>query len=282
MKLCHILHHSRPALCAQTSAGLFDLSPAGYHSLRDAIARPEGLKAALAAAEASSSPILLQDAEFLPVIDAPEKIICIGVNYFKHIRECGEKEYPAPVLFSKFNNALAAHNALIRPPKSTAQLDYEAELVIIMGRGGKDIPACEALDYVFGYTCGNDLSARDLQMRTSQWLSGKSCDGFAPIGPCAVTADAVNPHDLHIESRLNGEIRQSSSTANMIFSCEEIISYVSSLMTLKPGDLIFTGTPEGVILGQDADTRKWMHAGDVVEVEIEGIGILRNTVGSAV
>ncbi len=206
----------------------------------------------------------------------------MGVNYRKHIRECSEKEYPCPVLFSKFNNALAAHEETIHPPKASAQIDYEAELVIIIGKGGKNIPVSEALDHVFGYTCGNDLSARDLQMRTSQWLSGKSCDGFAPIGPCAVTADALDPHALHIESRLNGEIRQSSSTANMIFSCEEIISYASSLMTLKAGDLIFTGTPEGVILGHDAQTRKWMREGDVVEVEIEGIGILRNTIGSAV
>ncbi|WP_243298577.1 fumarylacetoacetate hydrolase family protein [Bacillus litorisediminis] len=218
-----------------------------------------------------------EEMEFLPSVIRPEKIICVGLNYVSHVEEANIQDIPkTPVLFSKYGNALAAHNEIIKLPKVCKKIDYEAELVMVMGKEAKDVSEEDALSYVFGYSTGNDLSARDLQFTTSQWLLGKSLDGFAPIGPYLVTADEVDPTHLHIETKVNGEVRQSSNTKYMIFNCAAIISYISKHMTLKPGDLIFTGTPEGVILGYPEDQQQWLKSGDVVEVTIEKVGTLRN------
>lgn len=279
MKLCQIIRNGTPELCAVRGEALISLASAGYRSMNDAISRSEGLQAALDACQ-SGTVGSAADAAFLPAVTSPGKILCVGVNYRKHIEECGETLPVIPVLFSKFSTALAAHDEIIHPPLASSQIDYEAELVVIIGKGGKNIPEHEALRHVFGYTCGNDLSARDLQMRTSQWLAGKTCDQFAPIGPWIVTSDEIDPHNLTVRSILNGESRQSDNTASMIFPVERIISYISSLMTLEPGDVIFTGTPDGVILGKPAAERVWMKEGDVIEIEIGGIGTLRNTIGS--
>ncbi len=281
MKLAQILIDKQPALCAVLPEGLLPLASAGYASMQDAIKNPAGLENAVSAC-AESALIPEADAVFLPAVTSPGKLLCVGVNYRKHIEECGETLPVIPVLFSKFNSALAAHGEVIHPPKASSQLDYEAELVVVIGKGGKNIPESEALHHIFGYACGNDLSARDLQLRTSQWLAGKTCDQFAPVGPYVVTADEIDPHALPIESRLNGAVRQQSNTSNMIFSCEKIISYISSIMTLEAGDVIFTGTPDGVILGLDEDKRDWMQPGDVIEVEIGGVGVLKNTIGESV
>lgn len=217
------------------------------------------------------------DIEFLPVVLDPEKIVCVGLNYLSHVEEAKITEMPkTPVLFSKFNNALAAHNEFIPLPEAAEKFDYEAELVIVIGKEAKNIPEKEALSYVFGYSIGNDLSARDLQFTSSQWLLGKSLDSFAPVGPYLV-ADEVDPSNLQIETKVNGEIRQSSNTKYMIFNCAAIISYISRHMTLKPGDLIFTGTPEGVIFGFSEDKQEWLRAGDVIEITIQNIGTLKNT-----
>lgn len=278
MKLSQIALNGSCTLCAVCDGRLFPLTSAGYHTLKDALDRPDGLKDALALAREHSS-FEPEQVRFLPVSSAPGKILCVGVNYRKHIEECGETLPVIPVLFNKFSNALAAHEEIIHPPLPSSQIDYEAELVVIIGKGGKNIPESEALNHVFGYTCGNDISARDIQLRTSQWMSGKTCDGFAPIGPWIVTADEIDPHSLPICSRLNGEIRQSDNTSSMIFPVERIISYISSLMTLEASDIIFTGTPDGVILGKPEQERIWMQEGDMVEIEIGGIGILRNTIG---
>ena len=182
-----------------------------------------------------------------------------------------------PILFSKFNNALAAHGQKITLPKSARKYDYEAELIVVIGKEASSVTKEEALSYVFGYTCGNDLSARDLQFRTGQWLLGKTCDRFAPIGPYIVTADAIDPSDLNITCVVNGKVRQSGNTSDMLFDCADIISYASEYMTLKPGDLIFTGTPSGVITGEPADKRIWLKPGDEITVSIEKIGSLTNT-----
>jgi len=280
MKLAQILINKQPALCAVLPEGLLPLASAGYADMQDAVKNPAGLKAAVAAC-AKNPPIPESDAVFLPAVTSPGKLLCVGVNYRKHIEECGETLPVIPVLFSKFNSALAAHGEVIYPPKSSSQLDYEAELVVVIGKGGRNIPESEALSHIFGYTCGNDLSARDLQLRTSQWLAGKTCDQFAPVGPYVVTADEIDPHALPIESRLNGQARQHSNTSSMIFPCEKIISYISSIMTLEAGDVIFTGTPDGVILGRDEDKQDWMKPGDVIEIEIGGIGVLKNVIGEA-
>ncbi|MDF2876658.1 MAG: Ureidoglycolate lyase [Sporomusa sp.] len=214
---------------------------------------------------------------YAPCIINPEKIICVGLNYVSHRDEC-EIEVPAvPILFSKFNNALAAHNQAISLPKTAVKFDYEAELVIVIGKEAVNVSPENALSYVFGYTIGNDLSARDLQFRTGQWLLGKTCDHFAPIGPYLVTADELDPYNLDIRCSVNGVVRQAGNTRDMIFDCAAIVSYVSSYMTLKPGDIIFSGTPGGVILGYPEEQQQWLAAGDTVSVTIEKIGTLENT-----
>jgi len=208
-----------------------------------------------------------------PCITNPEKILCIGLNYRKHAAEAGMAIPAFPVLFSKFNNALAAHQDTIQISSFATKVDYEVELVIVIGKTAKNLSEAEALSAVFGYATGNDLSERSLQFRTGQWLLGKTCDGFAPVGPYIVTADAVpDPDNLHLECRVNGEIRQSSNTRDMIFNCATIVSYISNYMTLKPGDIIFTGTPEGVIIGYPAEKQVWLQPGDEVTASVEGLG----------
>ncbi|HWR44235.1 fumarylacetoacetate hydrolase family protein [Sporomusa sp.] len=214
---------------------------------------------------------------YAPCVTNPEKIICVGLNYVSHRDECDIEIPAAPVLFSKFNNALAAHNQTIALPKAAVKFDYEAELVIVIGKEAVNVSTEEALSYVFGYTVGNDLSARDLQFRTGQWLLGKTCDHFAPIGPCLVTADEVDPYNLDICCTVNGVVRQSANTRDMIFDCATIVSYLSNYMTLKPGDIIFSGTPGGVILGYPEGQQQWLTSGDTVSVTIENIGTLVNT-----
>lgn len=214
--------------------------------------------------------------EYGPALVQPEKIVCVGTNYRKHALEANMPIPQVPVLFSKFNNTLAGHNDSIRILEVAKKVDYEVELVIVIGKTAQSVSVNEALDYVFGYCTGNDLSARDLQLKTGQWLIGKSLDGFAPLGPYLVSADEIpNPNDLKLETRVNGELRQSSNTKDMIFNCAELISYISCHMTLKPGDIIFTGTPEGVILGYPEDKQIWLQAGDEVVVSIETLGELR-------
>jgi 2-keto-4-pentenoate hydratase/2-oxohepta-3-ene-1,7-dioic acid hydratase in catechol pathway len=214
--------------------------------------------------------------KYAPCVIAPEKILCVGLNYFDHSKECNMAIPEYPIIFSKFNNALAAHNQSIELPKLAEKFDYEAELVIVIGKEGSNISKENALDYVFGYTVGNDLSARYLQFRSGQWLLGKTCDGFAPIGPYLVTSDEIDPNNLNIKCEVNGEIRQSSNTKQMIFNCGEIISYASQYMTLRPGDIIFSGTPSGVILGYPENEQIWLKSGDKVTVSIDKIGALTN------
>ena len=216
---------------------------------------------------------------YAPCVTSPEKILCVGLNYREHAKETKAPVQETPIFFSKFNNALAAHNQIIKLPSTAEKFDYEAELVVVIGREAANIAKEDALSYIFGYTVGNDLSARDLQFRTSQWLLGKSCDHFAPVGPYLVTADEIDPGNLDISCEVNGTLRQSSNTADMIFDCASIISYISQYMTLKPGDLIFTGTPSGVILGYPKGERQWLKAGDEVRVTIEKIGTLVNIMG---
>ncbi|WP_221564585.1 fumarylacetoacetate hydrolase family protein [Alkalihalobacillus sp. TS-13] len=217
------------------------------------------------------------DFEWGPCITNPEKIICVGLNYCQHADETGASYPESPILFSKFNNTLTGHNSHISIPKSTEQLDYEVELGIVIGRRAKDVPEEDALNYVFGYCTANDLSARDLQFKTNQWLLGKTCDDFSPIGPYLVTKDEVkDPNNLALRTIVNGIERQNSNTSDMIFNCKELISYISHHMTLEPGDLILTGTPEGVILGEPEDKRNYLKPDDEVTVEIEKLGALTN------
>ena len=280
MKLAQIEQGGQTVLCARTAEGLIPLNGVGYHTMMDAIERIDELPRALEMAEAKETPLAPEDARFLPVVSRPGKIVCVGVNYGRHVKECGQSLPDAPVLFSKFATALSAHKDSVAIPRGVERLDYEAELVMVIGRRAHCVSADEAMDYVFGCTCGNYLSARDWQSRSSQWLAGKTPDGFAPVGPWITTIDAMHEiQDLEIACALNGQLRQYASTGDMIFSCAEIVSYVSSVMTLEPGDLIFTGTPDGVILGLPEEQRRWLKPGDVLEVSIENIGTLRTVIG---
>lgn len=217
------------------------------------------------------------DIEWGPCVTEPNKIICVGLNYRKHAEETNAPIPEYPILFNKFNNTLTGNLKEIVVPKVTQKLDYEAELVIVIGKKAKYVSKEDALSHVFGYCAVNDLSARDLQLRTHQWLLGKSCDDFSPLGPYLVTADEVgNPNDLWIKATVNGEVRQSSNTSDMIFHCDEIVSYISQHMTLVPGDIILTGTPEGVVLGLPPEQQVYLKPGDEVTIEIEKLGALTN------
>ncbi len=215
-------------------------------------------------------------AEFGPCVTNPEKILCVGLNYARHARETNNPIPKLPVLFNKFNNALNSHGGTVRVSSIPAEkFDYESELVIVMGRKARNVSEAEALSYVFGYCIGNDFTARDLQSRSSQWMIGKTCDGFGLLGPYLVTADQVDPNNLKIEGTVNGEVRQSSNTSDMVFNCAQIVSYASTLMTLAPGDVIYTGTPEGVISGYPKEKQVWLKPGDRLTTTIEKLGTLR-------
>ncbi len=212
---------------------------------------------------------------FGPCVPNPGKILCVGLNYRRHAAESGTEPAPVPTLFSKFNNAVAAYQEPIPLPRNASKYDYEVELVAVIGKRARYVSEAEALDYVLGYCNGNDVSARDLQGLTGQWLLGKTLDKFFPLGPYLVTTDEIeDPQDLSLHCWLNGDLRQNSNTADMIFSVAHIISYASQYMTLEPGDVISTGTPEGVILGRDPQV--WMREGDEVTVEVGPLGKLTN------
>lgn len=222
----------------------------------------------------------VQERELLlgPCVTNPGKIVCVGLNYRKHAIESNAPIPQFPILFNKFNNTLAAHGDDIPLHGDvTSEVDYEVELAIVIGAKARSVGRDVALDYVYGYCCANDLSARDLQMRTTQWLTGKSLDGFCPLGPYLVTADEIpDPNALEMRLTVNGEARQHSNTADMIFDCKDIVSYVSRHMTLEPGDVILTGTPEGVVLGLPPERRVYLKDGDVVTIEIDKLGTLTN------
>lgn len=212
--------------------------------------------------------------QMAPLVPNPEKLILIGLNYRGHAAETGAEIPAQPVLFSKFNNSLAGSGESVPLPLDVYRYDYEAELAVVMGRRARHVPAERALDYVLGYCCANDLSCRDLQFLSGQWLVGKTLDRFLPLGPYLVTADQVpDPQSLGVRSYVNGELRQDSDTSDMIFSVAELISYISRYLTLQPGDVISTGTPQGVILGMKQN-RVWLQPGDEVVVEVEGLGRL--------
>jgi 2-keto-4-pentenoate hydratase/2-oxohepta-3-ene-1,7-dioic acid hydratase in catechol pathway len=213
---------------------------------------------------------------FGPAVPNPGKIICVGLNYRRHAQETGNPIPPAPILFNKYNNALVGHRGTIRlPTKVSSQFDYEVELVLVIGRKARDVPEERALAYVFGYANGNDFSARDLMRVSSQLMLGKTCDGFAPLGPWVVSADQIpDPQNLAIATYVNGEQRQNSNTSDMIFNCAQLVSYCSRHFTLMPGDIIYTGTPQGVILGYPRERQVWLKAGDRVLTEVEKCGTL--------
>jgi 2-keto-4-pentenoate hydratase/2-oxohepta-3-ene-1,7-dioic acid hydratase in catechol pathway len=218
----------------------------------------------------------IENARLGPPIPDPDKIICLGLNYKSHAEEAGLKPPEVPILFAKYRNALNGPTSPIMLPTLSEEIDYEAELAVVIGKRCKNVSVEAALNCVAGYMAFNDVSARDLQMRTGQWLSGKTLDTFAPCGPSLVINEISDPQNLNIATLINGQTLQQSNTRNMIFSVAETIAYISQLMTLEPGDIIATGTPEGV--GFKRNPPIFLRNGDMVEVEIEGIGTLRNPV----
>jgi 2,4-didehydro-3-deoxy-L-rhamnonate hydrolase len=213
-------------------------------------------------------------------IDRPQKIVCVGLNYRDHAEEQGIELPSAPLLFAKWPNALIGPGEPIAIPPVTEQVDYEAELGVVIGSRVRGVSEEHALDAVSGYLCLNDVSARDLQFSDGQWVRGKSLDTFCPVGPALVPAAEVpDPQMLGIRATVNGEVLQDSNTSLMIFSVAQIVSYVSRAITLEPGDLIATGTPAGV--GAFRDPEIWLQPGDEVTIEIDGLGALTNPVRSA-
>lgn len=287
MKLSTIFWNNRTELAVSTEKGMVPISLIGNselsshsESLNSFLGNRDHLKTLKTELNIKSSELkALKDGEFkyAPAVGKPGKILCIGLNYKSHIEETNDNLPDSPVIFSKFSNSLAANEEDIPLPANSKQVDYEGELGIVIGKEAIMVPENEALGHVFGYFIGNDVSARDLQKKTSQWLLGKTCEKFFPNGPCVVTADEItDPQNLSIKTTVNGEIRQNSNTSNMIFSCRYLVSYISQYIKLQPGDIISTGTPEGVIAGLPEKKRVWLSDGDVVEVEIEKIGKIRN------
>jgi 2-keto-4-pentenoate hydratase/2-oxohepta-3-ene-1,7-dioic acid hydratase in catechol pathway len=213
--------------------------------------------------------------QYGPAVADPGKIICVGLNYRRHAAETGAPVPEVPVLFSKFNNAIAAYGDSVCLPPVATQYDYEVELGFVIGKAARHVSQEEALGYVLGYVTANDISVRDLQTRTSQWLLGKTMDNFLPVGPYLVTSEEVgDPQHLGVKTWVNGDLRQNSTTGDMIFPVSEIIAYISRYFTLDPGDLVITGTPEGVAMGRE--DKPWLKAGDEVIVEVEKLGVLKN------
>lgn len=293
MKLLHYREDGRIKLGISTVHGVLDVEAAEGGASPELASADAALAAGSAALErlraldrrvseqgpAAFAGALRREADLAlePCVLRPGKLICVGLNYRRHAEETGSPIPSYPILFNKFDNALSAHGRDVRLPKTSSKTDYEAELGIVIGRETFDVSPEEALDYVGGYCNVNDVSARDLQLRTSQWLLGKSLDGFCPIGPYLVTSDAVpDPNGLGIRCSVNGELRQNSNTSDMIFDCRMIVSYISRHMTLRPGDLIMTGTPEGVVLGYPEERQVYLKPGDIVTVEIDGLGALTN------
>jgi 2-keto-4-pentenoate hydratase/2-oxohepta-3-ene-1,7-dioic acid hydratase in catechol pathway len=226
---------------------------------------------------APASPLVpVKSLRLAPVVVTPEKIICVGLNYRRHAIEANMPIPTTPVIFGKFANSLSASGDRIALSTVDFEYDYEAELGVVIGREARDVSVDRALDFVAGYCCANDLSARGAQLATSQWMIGKMLDGFLPLGPYLVTTDDIpDPQALRVVCQVNGEVRQLSWTSDMIFSVAEILAFLSRYATLKPGDVIITGTPEGVQMGQK--TPVWLKPGDEVAIDITGLGVLTNT-----
>ncbi len=303
MKLLTFLNNGGYQLGVVTEKGILDISsalidlpaqngdlvPSTVHEVIDggeaAVARLAQFAAQALEMSRDDCSYLLDEAKLTlgPCVTHPNKIICVGLNYRKHAEETNAAIPQYPILFNKFNNTLTGHGDDIPLPRVSQKVDYEAELVIVIGKTAKYVTKEDALSHVFGYCSVNDLSARDLQLRTQQWLLGKSCDKFSPLGPYLVSADELgNPNDLDIKCTVNGEVRQHSNTSDMIFHCDEIVSYISQHMTLVPGDIILTGTPEGVVLGYPEDKQVYLKDGDIVTIEIEKLGKLTNRLISEV
>ena len=254
------------------------LAPAGYPSMLDVLAGgPEARAKIESWVKSSGAPVPLSSVALLAPVPRPPKLICVGLNYRDHAIESKMEIPKVPTIFSKFPSAVISAGQPIVLPKNSTQPDYEAEFAFVVGRGGRHIPAERWQEHVFGYTIINDVSARDFQMATSQWLMGKTFDTFAPMGPHIVSADEIgDPQALDISLTINGEVLQNSNTRELIFKIPELVAFLSSVFTLEPGDIVSTGTPAGV--GAARKPPRFLRPGDDVVVRVESIGELRNPV----
>jgi 2-keto-4-pentenoate hydratase/2-oxohepta-3-ene-1,7-dioic acid hydratase in catechol pathway len=293
LTLCNIRRDGSVSLGVRTPQGVLDVASAAKRrklavpGSTDDVVRGiglAGLRELVAEAQAGKKLAVIPEAEvkFGPALTRPEKILMMGLNYRKHIAEVKAPTPTSPTFFNKFNNSLLGHRGTVPlPTKVATKFDYESELVVVVGKKAQDVTPADALGHVYGYCTGNDFTARDLQQKTTQWMLGKTCDGFGVLGPWLVTADLVgDPQNLKIECWVNGEIRQSSNTSDMIYSCADLVSYASQHMTLQPGDIIYTGTPEGVINGKPPDAQVWLKPGDKVVTQIEKTGKLEFDLGT--
>lgn len=258
---------------------LSHFDPSIPNSIREVLQQTNGIQKCQAAFNKGVQTALREEGALMAPIPDPQKVLCIGLNYRDHAAESNMDIPEEPVCFGKFGNTIIGPEQNIKLPKVAKQVDYEAELVVVIGKSCYNVSKEQAFDYVAGYCNGHDVSARDWQIGKpgKQWLLGKTPDTFAPIGPWLVTSDEVgDPHALDVQLRLNGETMQHGNTKEFIFGVDEIIAYVSQIMTLEPGDVIFTGTPAGVGMGRDPQV--WLKDGDVVEVEISKLGVLKNSV----
>ncbi len=282
MKLATYRSETGPRVAGVRPEGLVDLNQADAsvpHCIKLLLAQGASGREKARAAMEQGAPFPASSVEILPPIPSPGKILCVGVNYADHAAETGLEPPEKPIIFCKLDTALSADGRPICLPPVSRRVDYEAELVLVVGKQGRNIEREEAMDYVGGYTCGNDVSARDWQKETpgGQWLLGKSFDTFAPVGPHLVTVDEVPPPvHLGIRLQLNGQVMQDSNTSQFMFDIPTLIAYISQVTTLQVGDLIFTGTPSGV--GDGRKPPVYLRPADTVEVVIEKIGRLRNPV----
>jgi 2-keto-4-pentenoate hydratase/2-oxohepta-3-ene-1,7-dioic acid hydratase in catechol pathway len=277
VKLASYIHGGRPSWGVVTERGIIDMARhlLDLPTLRSALAA--AAQGRIAAAARTAIPDFALDAvTLLPPIPDPEKIICFGNNYREHVLEAGLKIPEHPSLFVRLANTLVGHGGAIIVPRVSSDLDYETELALVIGRAGRHVPAAKAFDYIAGYTCFHDASVRDFQLKHSL-DAGKNFIATGPCGPWIVTADEIpEPGKLNLRTRLNGVELQNGNTSDLIFDIPAIVAYISSFTPLTPGDIVATGTPQGV-----GFTRKppiWLKAGDVVEIEVERIGVLRNPV----
>jgi len=258
----------------------FDMDGRWFTTARDTALRLMRDATALAAARDNGWLVPSGDAYWFAPVPRPGKVVCIGMNYRDHAREIGLGLPNAPTIFSKFSSCVIAPGEPVVMPAGSAQVDYEAELAVVMGRRATQVAADRAYEYVLGYTAFNDVTARDFQFGDLQWQRGKSCDTFAPIGPSIVTTDEIpDPHTLRITLTLNGTVMQDSNTGRLIFRVPELIEFITRTITLEPGDVIATGTPAGV--GFARKPPAFLETGDVMEVGIERIGLLGNPVVAA-
>jgi 2-keto-4-pentenoate hydratase/2-oxohepta-3-ene-1,7-dioic acid hydratase in catechol pathway len=252
---------------------------ARFPDLKSVIAAGE-LEALEAATRATGIEVNAQQARLLPVIPNPGKVLCVGLNYKSHVTEMKRNDSAYPAIFTRFADSLTAHNAPLPKPAATQRFDFEAELAVIIGKAGRNISQDQSWDHIAGFACFNDGTARDWQRHTHQWTPGKNFPATGPLGPFMATRQAIpDVNVLTLQSRLNGQVMQHASLADLIFTLPVIIEYLSGFTELSPGDVIATGTPGGV--GDKREPPVYMKAGDVIEIEITGLGILRNVVTDA-